>query len=218
MGRPQRPVRKRTADELMDDLERASRILHEGTQRFDGGDDLGLDLIAGRLRLLACRGRGNELVKRVANRLGQPVPVVGFEAPVPDDPTLTFAVAALPAQQIGGGSRRASLEVFMNQRCLTVTDDAGQQTFTWDELVSDAANKLLLVHSDDDIPAVLDEVALYEVAGVRGIPFMMRAASVVVLEAANAVLTGAGRSPPSPPIRSVRGIWTGTVLVRGGRP
>ncbi|TEX48691.1 MAG: hypothetical protein B7C54_00195 [Acidimicrobiales bacterium mtb01] len=188
--RPTARTRVRSTDELLGDLRRATLQIDEGISRFDGGDPAGLDLIAARVRLVACRGRGNELLQRVCDRVNEPMPLVGHSSPAVHTPSTAFAVGGLPAS--GEGALRSPLAKLMSQVCLIVDDDGELNSFTWDELVFVAANKLLLVHSDDDIPTALDEIDTFSIGAHRGIAYMIRQAGVLTVRATTVALAAAG--------------------------
>jgi hypothetical protein len=215
VAKGKRPTRQRTTDELLHDVLRAARILDEALTRFDAGDDLAVDLISGRLRLLVGHGKGNELLQRICDRLGRKQPLVACGREVPDDPTIRFALGALPQDE--SETPTVPLGTFVGRRCLVADDGTGQQVFSWDDLISETANKMLLVHSDDDVPAIFDEIVTYEVGeGHHVIPFMMRSAGLLILGAAAEVIQAAGMNfVPGAHSRSSRGMRVEAVEVRG---
>lgn len=153
-----------------------------------------MDLIAPRLRLLAGRGRGNELIHRVSTLAQLPLPRIRTEPEPPTDSAVTFAVGSLPTHEETADP--LVLDTLMRRPCLVSSDANGQAIFTWDELISETANKMLLVHSDDDVPAIFDEISKYRVGGGispdgdPAVPWLIRRIGVAVLASAGEVLAG----------------------------
>lgn len=220
-----------TAHENLERLRQQTLELDRGIRLLDDGDATGLNVIAGRLRVLLVRDRGGRLLQRVAQdqavelepiRIGAPAPseIPGWEGPLPDGALtfseltsllirlsggplpVTFAIGALPAGAVRSLVDDEALEVdpnqFLVQRVTSVWTGSRVETFTWEELLREVANKLGAAHSDDDVLAAFDRLAQETFLERTALEMALRSAAVVTSAWAHAVLSAVNPAHVAP--------------------
>jgi hypothetical protein len=178
----QRPRRR---EEQIALIRGAAQWMYEGIDRYDRGDDLGIELVASRLRLLF---GSDEALPQFCDRFRIDHPLVAIGEPAANDDAISLAIGALPADD----GQAVKLRKMADARCLVVDDGVERVVFRWRDLVNDAANTLLGVHAAPEVATIFDEITSYHFGDVPAVPFLLRTAGVAVLKATKEVLAAAG--------------------------
>lgn len=223
-----------TDAELATAASEALTLLDHGIVQIDAGAALGLKLVLPQLRLLIGLGRGNRVVTRLAERARLTPPRIRVTASASNRAGVEFAIGALPLLAIGGRSQRPAAEdlstvpatvrqpfaaqqqslapdKLMRARVLVVASETEQATFSWDQLISNVANKTGPVHADDEVIAILDDVANYRLAELHPLSYAFRALGVAVSRAGAHVLSAFDTAhQPRRHADSVNALWIGS--------
>lgn len=214
MDRPQ------TSAELLTAFQRAVKRLDAGLAQMDEGNPLGVDQVAGVLRLLTVPDKGNRLLERArdAFALGPAPPITSITGPAPKSETgLTFPLGSIPYDhEPPADSSPVSTPELLDSRCLLVSDTASQVSYRWVSLIAVIANKLRSVHTDAELPKAVDELSAYIIGGVPVLRYGLRIVAATVAADAHGVLRGidpAHRPVDHEPVPE--GHWVGAVRIHG---
>jgi hypothetical protein len=215
-------TRRKLPSELLAEARRSLAALDGALRRLDEEDDLSsLLTVALTVRLMI---GSDGLIRQICSaiRKSDPSsrlshPVVAIMAPVRRDSKATFAVGALPASPTMSGEQRLRITEVPAQVCLVVEEPDGKRTvYTWEKLLGEVAYKLGLIHSDDEIPTALDEIASYQLGELMAPDFMIRSLGVLASQAMHELLAAVDpRHQPQPALPSRRGLHIANVEVRG---
>ena len=168
-----------------------------------------LPLVAGALRGLVGKGRGNRLLFRSCDRFGVPSPLIFGSTSVADPGGREAFAYAEP--EVEGDSQK-ELEACMSGICLRVRNDAIDESWSWSQLITDVANKAG-IHIDDERPVSWDEVGAYEMGGVPVIPRLLYRFAQVVAGCGNEVL--AALDEPTMDLGELRPALGGMIVFGG---
>ncbi len=164
---------------------------------MDRGDLDSLDDVVAALRALVAVGKGNaSLLKLMRDKSIDPA-MPRTSEPADASPDVQFSLGAVPAPDNSSkdGVTPPSMTALMGMRCLTVRTKADlDDTYTWDRLVREVANKQGAVHSDAEVPLAFDELTTIGVADQDAVAYGLRHLGVAVSRIAHRVLEDA--APP----------------------
>lgn len=216
--------RAQTTTELLEHTRRAWALLDEGVRRFDSGDEIGLDLVSQALRRLVCVGRGNSLLQRACLELQVPEPSirVGGEPELPPGvhgkPGNSFLYGSLPERADSTMGSFIPMSEMMKRRVIIYREGVDVEEFTWDGLAALYANKMGPIHSDADLPVIVDRILQFEVAGGKVFSHALRNLGAAVGKGTAMMLITAGvlKGPPPEYPDAPNGLWVGAVQVFEG--
>ncbi len=155
--------------------------------------------IAAQLRKLLGERDGDDLLRRVCESSGVPVPRIQLtrDATTPSTPWDKVAVEhfAMGAVPLDDGAGEAVLVTEVGGRvCLALLEPGEEMVLlTWGELIKQVANKDG-VHLDERRPIVWDFINAHHIGLVPGIPFLLYRLALAVVEAGNEILSSVGRA------------------------
>ena len=164
---------------------------------MDQGELDALDAVVAALRGLVAVGKGNGSLLNLIRDRSADHPMPRVSEPADASPEVQFSLGAVPAPDVSSedGVTPRSMSALMDMRCLTVRTKADlDETYTWDRLVREVANKLGAVHSDAEVPLAFDELAAIGVANQDAVAYALRHLGVAVSRIAHQVLTD--EAPP----------------------
>ena len=159
--------------------------MRDHVERLDEGAVHAVDDLAVTLRALLCSGRGNNVLLRLASAFATSA-VVLSHAPRFDH-EIHISYGAIPTVEEGaladGGTLVPLNQWLQRQVIARQTAKPGHperriETFTWDNFISDYANKWGGSHVDVDVPEYLHTVDAHAAAGMHLPAYMLRAAAL----------------------------------------
>ncbi len=190
------PTRAIDDEELLDLAERALESLDAGCLEVDLGYSLGIEKVAAGLRRLLSSKQGNDLLGRVAElkKLDLLFPPLSINVK-PSEPLVMLRIGAMPESS---GSPSTTLDQLREARCLLITHESVQYSYTWMELIGIVAEKLGPMHGDPRIQVTIDEMMSYQMGGVPVLRYMLRVIAAAVSEVGADLLSKAGRPTGNP--------------------
>lgn len=194
--------------------------LHIQISNLDAGHVVVRDDLAGSLRTLFCRGKGNDVLRRFCSRFGKEQPKAKVSPSITDKSGLQFGFSGIlidPSQNEG-------VELCVPDElgpfcCASVRVGDVLQEFTWEQVVEDYGNTFGS-HLSRTIPVLFDRVQIYGLGHIDFGSFMLRNLAVVVSSCAQELIQslGQGYSPTSinPYFNGIQ-ITRGTYHRRGGK-
>lgn len=179
-----RRPRALTDEEFLSAFRRVVARLDTHIQLLDQGIFALRDDLATVLRILVCRGRGDDGLRKFSKRFGvTPHSVFVSSEPPTSDDHLRWAVSSLPSDEKGPHEQLRFPHDIGERIALVVRVDGKLRSYHWERVVADYGNTFG-AHLSTTVPAVLDQVRFMGFANADFGTFMLRSLAVLAAESA----------------------------------
>lgn len=172
--------------------------LHDHIARLDEGRAYAADDLAVVLRLLVGKGKGLNLLHRIARPGTGPIRFLATRAPETAETHFSFGL--LPARDGSEplGSTAVTLPEWLSSTFLSIRLGELQKNYTWERFISSYSNKWGGAHVDNRVPPELTIIDKFAFGGYALSSYFLRSAGVIVWKAAQVIWTDSQLQVESP--------------------